>query len=262
MKRDKTQKYLFDHHFFDEDILEEDTIEEMEDDLPPPPPVFSEQELEQAKSQAFRKGRDEGVSVTQAGIDQKIQNILSRIKTHIDALGAAEHERERQYEVESVRLVYALLKALLPSYEEEYARREVKEAVTKAVTNYHGKSALRVSVPSEDLVEPLKNHIAVTCQPTLSIEVVCDPAMAENDCKVTWNDGGMVRNSAEIAQDILNILKQALAGETINVHDRKEDLETASHGSAPSTQESPKAPEQTEIADTTQENTEEETGHE
>ena len=56
----KANKFLFDLNNFDMPEPEEEVIEE-EIDLEPPPPTFSEDDLEAAKAVAHATGRNEGI---------------------------------------------------------------------------------------------------------------------------------------------------------------------------------------------------------
>ena len=222
---DIKEKFFFDHNIFDEDgNIEAELVEEG----PPPPPTFSEAELEIAKKTSFQKGHAQAAQEAKDSREHVISVTLSRFADDISDLFAQEALREKTYEQEVVALTLQIFKKLFPHYAAETGFTELKAAMQQVLDNYTGKSGVLVRVHPEILsdVEAFIGDVKAR-NAELLITVKADESLDEHGYALSWDSGGALHNSAAIAQDVLDILKDGLAGEPLSRHDRDEQSDDA-----------------------------------
>jgi hypothetical protein len=140
---DKERKFLFDVNIFDapekEDVAE---------DLPPPPPVFSEDELSAAKDMAFEQGRQQGQKEQIESREQFVAITLDKIAQNFSRLFAAETLRENIFEKESLKLAILMLDLLFPTLTQKLGSDEVMSVVEKTLSSHRKTKEIMINVPT------------------------------------------------------------------------------------------------------------------
>ena len=75
--------------FFDVNIFDAPEKEEIPEDLPPPPPTFSEDELAAARDIAFEQGRQQGQREQREARETRVAELLEIITQNFSHLFAA-----------------------------------------------------------------------------------------------------------------------------------------------------------------------------
>ncbi len=196
---EKERKFLFDMNVFDAPPKEE-SIE----DLPPPPPTFSEDELAAAKDMAFEQGRQQGQKEQVESREQYVATSLEQIARNFSQLFAAETMREIVFEKEALRLTTAALDLLFPILNEKLGREEVHKIIEKVLTSHRKTKEIVVQVPSgmKGEIETLIRRLHDEDQESVAWRVTENPDMAAGNCILEWSDGGAVRDSVRAAADI------------------------------------------------------------
>ena len=215
---DNRERFFFNMNVFDEP--EEEEI--IEDDLPPPPPTFSEAELEAAKQDAFAAGKAEGIAETRAARSAALAETLGRLTDETVRIFADERAREKLYEAESVKLAHALFKDLFPLYNAQLSFSELQHAIEETLKEHNGHQALHIQV-SEDMAEGVQGFMEKMSEKdsNLSFKVNVNAALQDGDCSVAWEDGGFIRNTSMMAEQIQKILEETLAAQGVTGHDEK-----------------------------------------
>lgn len=211
------KRFHFDMHNFDEEYVDPNIEEE------PPPPTFSEEELEAAKLQAFQAGKQEGLEESRKSREQEIARILQEIITQIPPLFQAESTRETTYELEAVKLTYAVFKKLFPVYEKAYGFAELTGIMGDILEKNKGQANIIVAV-HPDAVEDVSKHIE-TINHDAQFQVQKDEDLEPMSCKLRWSDGGGVRYSGRLAKSIACAMEEALGGRGVNVQELNQDIE-------------------------------------
>jgi flagellar assembly protein FliH len=203
----KDKKFLFDINIFDAPPKEE-----IDENLPPPPPVFSEDELEAARDVAFEKGRQQGQKEQRESREQFVAQVLETIAQKFSHLFAAEMIRDNIYEKEAVRLAISVLDILSPLLRERLGAEEVKVVIEKTLTDHRKTKEIIIRVP-----EGLKSEIDVMITRIRREEheealwrVIEDPNLTQADCVLEWGDGGAVRDSVRTARDLRRAMESLL----------------------------------------------------
>jgi flagellar assembly protein FliH len=207
LTRKKPEKFFFDKNNFDDDFIE--TIEEEE----PPPPVFSEEELDAAKKQAFEKGKVQGLSEAKESYEKNMMDTLQKILEAFPPIIVQEEQRHALYEREAVELSYHIFKKLYPVLEHEHGLNEIQQVITEVLNSQREESEIIIEIKdsyAED-IQNLINYHTKNAAEVGKVSIIGREEMAPSDCKMSWKEGGMIRNSSEIAEKIEHHLKLALA---------------------------------------------------
>ena len=217
---EKEKKFLFDVNIFDAP-----EVEEVVEDLPPPPPTFSEDELAAAKDIAFEQGRQQGQKEQIESREQHIAQTLSRIADHFSHLFAAETLRENVFEKEALKLSIAALDVLFPLLNERLGRNEVLRVVEKTLRDHRKTKEILIHVPAGTTreVESLIDRIRANETEEALWRVLEDPLLSPGDCRLEWADGGAVRDSVRAAWDLRRNMESLLGGAQEPVSEIKGD---------------------------------------
>lgn len=190
--------------YFDMNIFDAPPKEEVPEDLPPPPPVFSEDELAAAKDMSFEQGRQQGQKEQMESREQYVAATLDTVAQNFSKLFAAETVREAIFEKESLRLAISLLDLLYPSFDQKVGADEVRKVIEKTLTDHRKTKEITVRVSSglKGEIETMITRIRREEHEEVLWRVVEDPALAPGDCMLEWSDGGAVRDSVRTARDI------------------------------------------------------------
>ena len=203
----KAQKFLFDQNCFDDGYVEEPEFVE------PPPPTFSEAELEAAKQEFYARGKKDGLEEARISREKFVADLMQKISRDFATLFAAESARASLYEAEAVYLARAVFARLFPGLNERHGLEEVEQVIIKTLENARGLPEITVEV-SPDYVESVQQRIAATAE-ALSAAGICriagNETLKAGDCRLIWQDGGGARSAETIAAQIGRIFEQTLA---------------------------------------------------
>lgn len=215
----KDEKFLFNVHVFDAEDAPEP--EEIAEDVPPPPPVFSEAELAAARRKSFNEGKAEAEAAFQESHEKKIAATLDVLVSEISSLFSAEAARERRFEREVVELADALFSHVYPLYKEMHGFDALLRAITDIVTAQQGQARIRIQVHGS-VLDGVQTHLAQmkTQQPDLNFTVEANDALDETACKLDWDHGGAYASPEDLALKIKALLQETLAKNAPNRHDK------------------------------------------
>ena len=230
---DPDEKFFFHMNNFNDEVIDEDPPEESED-LPLPPPVFSESELESAKQKAFQEGHAAGKKEVEESRAQSLANLMQKLAHDLQMLFIAENEREAVFEREAVALCKVMFEHAFPAAQEQYGFAELESKMSEILATQHGQNSIEIRIAHdfakgvEGFVEKLRAQNS-----DLRCDVVVDENIATGAFKLSWKDGGAAYNSNEIAQAILSNLDEILAGGAVPSHNDISEESNISGGDAP-----------------------------
>lgn len=207
-----TRKFFFDLNNFDE----ADAPAE-EENAPPPPPTFSTDELEAAKTLAHEQGRQIGANEERASREQRIAQLLQQVSTQFSTLFTGEQERESRYEEEAVMLTLQVLEKIFPALNEKIGPYEAQQAIARVLKTAAGQSEITIRIHPdyaqdiEAIIAPLRDK---DINPP-SFHIIGDATLGPGDCRMSWSDGGAVRDAPALADVIAENL-MALLPETVS----------------------------------------------
>ena len=204
---DQDRKFLFDVNIFDAPPKQEPV-----EDLPPPPPVFSEEEMAVAKEMAFEQGRQQGERDQRTAREQAVAASLEQIAQSFSQLFAAETVRESIFEKEALTLTIHALDTLFPSLTERLGHGEARAVIEKTLIAHRKTKeiTIHVSPGMKGEIEALISRIRRQEHDDVLWRVVEIERLTAGDCSLEWSDGGAIRDSVRAARDIRRSLEAAL----------------------------------------------------
>ncbi len=203
------RKFLFDVNDFDDRQKEEEPAEPP----PPPPPTFSEAELEQVRRESLQQGRKEATHEADTSRERQVADLLQTISREFSTLFAAEDLRNAQYEAESVRLTLATLQRIFPAMNEKYGLGEIQRVVSEVLESQREQAIIKLEV-HPDYVETIQEHVRRVLKQgniTGTCQVLGNQALGRGDCRMAWDNGGALRDSTSVAEDIEHHMQVILA---------------------------------------------------
>ena len=220
----KSKKFMFDTHDFNDDVEEE-----IEEEVEPPPPTFSEEELEKAKQKSFDDGYRQAKQEAENSRERQITEYSGIITQHLTDLFSQEEQRIKLYEAESISLAHAIFEQLFPTYSKKHGLDEVKQTIESVLERHYENPSITISVPA-DYVEDIKTMVTERLDQTIAerITVTADKKLGAGDCHISWNNGGARRSATLIAENISTHLQQTLEEQPDMDHNNKDSLDDPS----------------------------------
>jgi flagellar assembly protein FliH len=225
-----SKKFLFDLNKFDVPDDDEPDIVEEEIEVEPPPPMFSEDELEAAKVMAQAAGRSEGLREERAKREQFIAETLQKISDSFETLFAAETYREKQYEEESLKLALEIIHRLSPTLRDHLGKEDLKRSLRDVLEAQSGQAEIKIEVhpDSARVINEYVDKIWQNDDHAPICKIVASNDLEPGACRLSWKDGGMVRDPSETARIMEERVKGLLSGGDKSEKPReKEDKESA-----------------------------------
>lgn len=212
-------------YFFDLNNFDEPEVEEVDPDAPPPPPVFSLEEMIAARENSFEDGKNTGLEEARVSREQYIAEQIQRVKESFEGLIAAEKSRDDVFEREVVALCQEIFTKAFPAMNRREGLNEVLSVVHGVLHQHASPGNIQVMVPADE-VEEVAARLNVLAKmiegfdPTrLSVEA--GPDLQKGSCKVRWKDGSAQRDHKGLADAILSRLEQTLAPAGIKGEDKQ-----------------------------------------
>ena len=179
----------------------------------PPPPTFSEEELNFARESAFDEGRRAGHAEGLEAGGQQIANVLTVLAQTLPLVAQEQARSNDQILQDAVRLTVATLRRAFPAMAERSAFEEVAKVVADLVPHLLDEPRIIVRVAAA-LVETIRERLAQIANQTGfegRIVVQEDARLNPGDCKVEWADGGAERDLARLIGEMEQIVDRAIA---------------------------------------------------
>jgi flagellar assembly protein FliH len=195
------QKYLFDHHNFDVGAIDPDN---------PPPPTYTQAELDAAKATSFAEGVRQGEQNGQASRDQRVLDLIQKISGAVGTLTAAEASRKTQYQHEVIRLALALFHKMLPILKNHVGQDQMAQTLEETLNTLDPAISVQIEVAPQDLDDLAARLKPLMHQHQGQITLVAGTDLSEHDFRVKWPDGGAWRTPEQTAAALTTALEQLL----------------------------------------------------
>lgn len=219
------QKFIFDRSFddgrspprHDEEADEAEAVEEEA----PPEPTFTQTEVEaqlaaaraEAYGQGFAEGQEKGRADAETEATEALTDALNRVDADLRTLVEAEIAARAARQENTMRLVLAIVRKILPAYIAEHGQAEVETAVSAFLTELvdEVKLVIRVHEKWLDLMRGRIEDMAARHGFAGNVSVLADPRLGELDIKVDWGDGGAERDPQSMWAEVERIAGNLLA---------------------------------------------------
>lgn len=194
------RKFLFERSFDDELAMGEQA-----------PPVFSLEQLEAAKQEAFDNGQKAGKKAMIEDQQQHMNALLSQVDKKLDHLletGGKQWEKQLAH-LQEVGLTIA--RKIMPAYAERHGLEEIETIISQVVAEMGREPRLvvRVAESQFDAVSAKINEISAQRAYAGKVIVLSEPELGPADCRVEWADGGIDRDIKTLWQEIDRIMEHA-----------------------------------------------------
>ncbi|MGB4107106.1 MAG: FliH/SctL family protein [Alphaproteobacteria bacterium] len=209
---EKGEKYFFSENIFDDGYTDA-----------PPPPSFSEHELADAKQKSTAEGRQQGLKEAEGSQLRITAQILDQLRKQLAELSAAEAQREKIFEQETLALCLSIFERMFPVYNKAAGFEELKQAISEIIKKQEGQNHVAVTV-TPDMVAPIETHLNSLKESGLDLKfaVKGDETLAPGACRLAWSEGGALRNPQMLADEIRTSIEQVLAKKGLKGHDKSE----------------------------------------
>jgi flagellar assembly protein FliH len=182
----------------------------------PPPPMFTEAEMQGACDIARRKGEEAGVARGRneavAAFDKQVAATLGTIAQQTAAI-AKSIAAEAQAAGKSVDLALAIVRKLHPALVERQGLAEIESVLSQCLESLKQEPRLVAYVHSArlDALQERLTQLSASSGFDGRVVLIGDDAMGESDCRVEWADGGVEREAGRIWRAVEDALARYIA---------------------------------------------------
>ncbi|HNQ92429.1 MAG TPA: FliH/SctL family protein [Alphaproteobacteria bacterium] len=197
-------------YFFDANNFDNPNARDRDEDLPPPPPVFSLEELGAAKDVSFELGREQGIEEARVSREQYIASQISGIHDQIRALLLAEQMREKKFEEDVLSLCRALLTRIFPSLAAAHSIDEILNVVRNILAQ-QDQAKIIIEVPAADFAEISASLELLIESEQGRIQITQADDLEMGSCRMKWENGGALRDQGMLVDAVLKEIEDGLA---------------------------------------------------
>lgn len=185
---------------------------------PPPPPTYSEAQMEQAKQEAYQQGIQAGRAEAEAARDKAAEELAATTKSLLQvisnriSIASEEHTRflKQQHDL-MLNLSMAVARKVAGDALKREPQASVQVLLKECTALFAGNERITVFVPTQRY-EGLKLAID-TIIPQLKdfqgqLEIQGDDTLTDNDCRVEWKSGMAEHNAELLWTEIEQIVKK------------------------------------------------------
>ena len=210
------KKFLFDLNSFDD----EPAAKQIAEEAPPPPPTFTEDDVAQAESDAYRRGRQDGFRESEEAISREIATLIGVMNTQLDDLLQQESRRQADYTENLIASLQSMYAQTVPTLVTHQAWPMLARMARDVIDQHKAATALEFIVP-DIYVDTLKAHLEkLYGARAVQFAVRGDHVMQLGDCRINWLNGGAIQDMAALQTQILDRLNQLLAENRANSQDQ------------------------------------------
>lgn len=229
----QNKKFFFDLNNFDapDEVVEEIVEEVIEQE--PPPPTFTEDELEAAKATAHAAGVREGMADEKSKREQKTLEVLEKIAENFSSLFAAEQYRERLYEEEAIKLTLETLNIAVPALSPKIGSETIETVIRKNLQKQSEQSEIIIELSPDDIhnIKKMMETMWKDTDKAPRCKVIENAELPPGACSLSWQDGGLVRNPVKTAESIRDELESLLTQlENNGINKDQEDSSSGING--------------------------------
>lgn len=203
---------MFDLHNFDPIEVVEEAVEEVIEEIEPPPPTFSTEELEASKEMAFENGRQKGLQEAKDLREERTADTLKQMAEVLTSMNAEESYRERQYEQEAVKLGIEIIETLIPTLHDKMGADALQNVLPDILRSQSGQAEILIKLHPDSAVDvdSMLDSLWDDPENAPKCKVVADTSIEIGGCDISWSDGGMVRTPSDMVKKLKETLEELL----------------------------------------------------
>lgn len=222
------RKFLFERSF-DKVEEPEEVVEEETEEAPEPEeeaPSFSEEDMQAARDEAFAAGKEEGIREAAGTTESRVLEALTGLTDRFAELFQAQETANAATVETAVSVAVSIARKVFPALNERNALGEIERMAVMAMEKILEEPRVVIYVHPE--LAPALNERLETMAAQAGykgkVEITPLDDIPVGDCRVEWSGGGAARDTAELWQEIDEIIERNLADDEAD--------EAADHGGA------------------------------
>ena len=171
----------------------------------------TEELIEQARTEGFEKGLNQGQSQTTESFQQEFTTHLSRLEEALINIERAQNDHFQILHKQTVKLTANLLQKMLGEAAEKFPEDVLSQNVERVLSGINADTAFMLNVhPStsefmQNLIENNDNFSKLT------MEIKADASLAPGDCMANWDTGGIDGRLEQLLMETQTLLELATA---------------------------------------------------
>lgn len=201
MSAQQDRRFLFDTNNFDlpETPPEPEVYVE-------PPPLFTLDDLGHAKDDAYARGLAAGLEQARIAREQFLAEQTNVILQELKFLIGAEEYRAAVYEREVLSLTETIFQSLFPAFTEREGMSEVKSVISQVLLNQPEQPSIVIELP-EEYATDIEAYFSSSDIDPEKVTFKPSPTLGRGSCRMSWKDGGALRDHEIMAEEIRKILQ-------------------------------------------------------
>ncbi|WP_026987218.1 FliH/SctL family protein [Fodinicurvata fenggangensis] len=211
------RKFLFDNSFDAPAQPETPAVEDVvEQEEVPPPPQHSEEELADARRDAYQAGleagREQALAEQAREEEQRLTETLEQLSRQLGALEPRIEQSLERARTDAVRSGILVIQKLFPRLVERHGDQEVRGLLEDSLTRLMEEPRVVIRVHDSQLdalrgqMEQIKDESGYEGKTVL----LADQEVRPGDIRIEWADGGVERDSERAWQEIGKLIEHTL----------------------------------------------------
>lgn len=223
----KAQKFLFDNPFDGQGSSAGDPNDLYFDNEP----KYGVRDIEKARDEAYAEGVTAGIQQSLASYESQMAATLNRIAEAGADLLRGRRQLAVELRQEAAQLALMIAAKLAPALMQDQPQKEIEALVAKCLIDNHDEPRIVIRLNPDQLEDLQQRILGLADQSGFAGDVVllAEDEIVLGDCRLEWADGGVERDSGQLAQCAEEAVAKYLSTLT-----------------APQAQEPPEQPEQQE----------------
>jgi len=172
-------------------------------------PVFSAAELTAAREEAERDGHDAALAEAETSARKMASQALTAIAAQMETARAEATSIAEQSSEAVARLLIDCFATAFPALSARYGPNEVSAVLRAILPALHREPKITVRVNPHGLDALTEQINALDAELAAKVRLIPTDAVPVGDARVTWENGGAVRDTASLWSQIENILASA-----------------------------------------------------
>jgi len=187
--------------------------EEFEEEIVP---TFSEEELENAKKQAFDEGLEKGKAEAMATVERETRDVIKALSHHITELFSAQEKANNVLLRDGIGISTAMVRKMFPEMNRQNALTEISRLIETTLMRLIEEPRIIIrthpdmQASLDDVLPELKAGAGYEGRVLLKE----DAKLNYGDCRLEWGDGSAERMCDQLWQSIDQIIEDNLGGDT------------------------------------------------
>lgn len=196
----------------------------------PPPPTFTEEQLQAAQATAWQEGHQAGLDDARKTNEAQTLALLENLGAQISGMHVHQDLANERIAAELSGFALEICRRILPSFVDSQGGEELRVLLGECLEKIAPASRILITVSPDalGLLEPQIEALAARSGFEGRMKLVSDPALGPTDIVATWDGGSMQRIEKDIWEKI-----EAIVARTTPAAAQQPDLPDTTEPAAP-----------------------------